>query len=364
MRIAIDAMCAEYGGIRTYVEQLLVGWHAAHPEDEVHVFLRSGSEIAAPGLRRHELSVRRPDVLARPWTQSFAMTEAIRALKPDAVLATAPTTGVRSFDSPLVVTIHDLRSELRPEQFSRGRRLLRTVSYGRTYRLADAFVSVSQRSLDDLHRLHPRTRSLPGSVVHSGADHVAAWPTPTRDGPAVTFAHHSNKNPALTVDAWALLVAAGADVPNLLLLGVSASLRDALAARIARHGLADRVELAPFLLDDDYRRRISRAAAVVFPSDFEGFGMPVVEGMALGKPVVIGPDPAVLEVAGGHAVVMADWTAEALADAVADALARTEADLQAARVWAASFTWERTIRQTRAALAHAGSQQTRTSEWQ
>jgi glycosyltransferase involved in cell wall biosynthesis len=360
MRVAIDAMCAEFGGIRTYVQELVGDWARLFPDDEVHVFLRAGSTITTPGLRRHELRVPRPDVVGRPWVQSAAMMAAIRGIDPDVVLATAPTTAVWSFPSPLVVTIHDLRSELRPEQFSRGRRLLRAVSYGRTYELADAFVAVSRRSLDDLHRLHPRTRPKPAAVVHSGADHVSAWPAPARTGPAIAFAHHANKNPALVVDAWGRLVHSGAEVPDLLLLGVSASLRGDLDARIDQRGVRGRVELAPFLPDDEFRRRTTQAAAVVFPSDFEGFGMPVVEGMALGKPVVISPDPGMLEVAGGHAVVMAGWTADDLADAVVRALARSERDLEAARDWASSFTWERTIRQTRAALALAGSGQTGT----
>ena len=90
---------------------------------------------------------------------------------------------------------------------------------------------------------------------------------------------------------------------------------------------------------------------VVFPSDFEGFGLPVVEGMLLGKPVVLGPEPATNEIAGGHAAVAADWTAAALADAVRRARAMTSGELEAARAWAATFTWERTIRQTREVLA-------------
>ena len=69
---------------------------------------------------------------------------------------------------------------------------------------------------------------------------------------------------------------------------------------------------------------LAEADLVVFPSDFEGFGLPVVEGMLLGKPVVLGPEPATNEVAGGHAAVAADWTPAALADGVRRARAMTE----------------------------------------
>jgi glycosyltransferase involved in cell wall biosynthesis len=184
--------------------------------------------------------------------------------------------------------------------------------------------------------------------VHLGGDHVLAWPAPRRTGPAVGFAHHTNKNPDLLFDAWALL---GADAPPLTLLGVGSARREAIAARVAALGLSERVELAPFLPDEEFHRVFASAGMVVFPSDFEGFGLPVVEGMLLGKPVVLGPEPATNEVAGGHACVAPDWTAAALADAVRRALAMGDAELSAAREWAATFTWERCIRQTRDVLA-------------
>lgn len=350
MRVVIDAMCAEYGGIRTYVEQLLARWGGLHPEDEVHAVLRAGSTIATPGLVRHELPVHGPDVLGRPWAQATGLHRLVRRLRPDAFLATAPTTNPRRTGAPTAIVILDLRSEILPEQFSRARRLLRTASYGRSYRLADAFVAISRRSLDDLHRLHPHTTRRPGAVAHLGADHVLDWPAPATDGPAVAFAHHTNKNPELVLDAWRLLAGRGVRMP-LTFLGVSTDLRGRLAAQISRHGLGDLVTLAPFLPEEEFRAVFARSAMVVFPSDFEGFGLPIVEGMALGKPVVIGPDPGALEVAGGRATVTRGYTAPALADAVTRAAALDDAALDDARAWARRFTWAGTVETTRDALA-------------
>jgi glycosyltransferase involved in cell wall biosynthesis len=351
VRFLVDAMCAEYGGIRTYVDHLLGQWADVFPDDEVHVALRVGSTLTTGGGIRHELPVHGPDAVGRPLAQTRALPRLARSLGVDAVLATAPTTTVRRPAAPLCVVVLDLRHELRPEQFSWGRRLLRDVSYGRAYAMADAFIAISQRSLDDLHRLHPDTAQRPSHVVHLGGDHVLAWPSATRSGPSVGFAHHSNKNPDLLFEAWAMLAADPGGAPPLKLLGVGSARREAIAARVAALGLGDRVELAPFLPDEEFHRVLADADLVVFPSDFEGFGLPVVEGMLLGKPVVLGPEPATTEVAGGHAAVAADWTPAALADAVRRARAMTDAELEAARAWAATFTWERTIRQTREVLA-------------
>lgn len=350
MKVVVDAMCAEFGGIRTYVEQLLGRWHDLHPADEVHVAVRAGSTLPTPGLVRHELQVRRPDVLGRPWAQASALHALVRRVSPDVVLATAPTTNVRRMRPPLAVVVLDLRTELRPDQFSPGRRLLRRVSYGRTYRLASGFLSISQRSLDDLHRLHPATRHKPAVVTHLAADHVLDWPAPDRLGPAIAFAHHSNKNPELLVEAWALLAEHEAPA-GLTFVGVSAELRPQLQELIDRHGLRGTVELAPYLPDEEFRSAVLKASLIAFPSDFEGFGIPIVEGMLLRKPVVIGPDPGCLEVAGGHASVAEDWEPGALAQAIRSGLSMDDAALDAAHTWARSFSWSRTVATTRAALA-------------
>lgn len=345
MKIVIDAMTAEFGGIRTYVDQLVSAWETSFPGDEVHVAVPAGSSIAAAAGRRHELQVRRPATLGRPFAQTVGLRRLIATVAPDAVLATMPQTTLRRPPRPIAVVVHDLRHQLRPQQFSLARRALRRVSYGRAYAVADGFISVSARTEDDLHELQRATRGRPSAVVHHGADHVLAWPAPDRDGPAIAFAHHTNKNPDLIIEAWEVLAQRGTS-PRLMILGVGGA-REALQGEIDRRGLGDTITLAPYLPEDQFRRTVSSAGMIVFPSDFEGFGLPVVEGMSLGKPVVIGPDKATIEVAGGHASVMAGWTPTALADAVEAAGRMGPADLDAAEQWGRTFTWARTAQQTR-----------------
>jgi glycosyltransferase involved in cell wall biosynthesis len=348
MRILVEALCAEFGGIRTYVDNLLPAWTSVAPDDEVHVMVQSDSTIVVPApLVRLDITVRGPQGIARPLAQARHVTRLVRELRPDVVLATLPSTTVRRLDVPLGVVVYDLRHELRPEQFERSRRLLRWASYGRGYATADGFVSISVRTLDDLHTLHPSTAHRPAVVAHLGADHVDDWPHADPSGRVVTFAHHSNKNLSLVLDGWQLL---GGSAPELLVLGVSDELRATVQMGLARRGLAGAVTLAPFLAEPDFRRTLAGAALVLFPSDFEGFGLPVVEGMRLGIPVVIGPEPATREVAGGHAFEMATWEPEELARAVRDGLAAAPGQLAAARVHAARYTWTNTVTRTRELL--------------
>lgn len=348
MRILVEALCAEYGGIRTYVDSLLPAWTTVAPHDEVHVMVQADStiDLSAP-LVRHAVTVRGPQVVARPLAQTRHVGRLVREIRPDVVLATLPSTTVRRLDVPLAVVVYDLRHELRPEQFERSRRVLRRVSYSRGYATADGFVGISRRTLDDLHRLHPDTRDRPAVVAHLGADHVDGWPPGRPSGRVVTFAHHSNKNLDLVLDGWQRL---GPDAPSLLVLGIAGDRRSAVAGAVARRGLEGVVRLAPFLAEADFRRTLADASLVLFPSDFEGFGLPVVEGMRLGIPVVIGPEPATREVAGGHAFEMTTWQPDELARAVREGLAATPDQLAAARDHAAAFTWAQTVTRTRELL--------------
>jgi glycosyltransferase involved in cell wall biosynthesis len=258
-----------------------------------------------------------------------------------------PSTTLRPPGVPVVVVVHDLRHELRPEQFGWSRKLMRRISYARAYALADVLIAVSQRTLDDLYRLHPRTAGTSAAVVHHGADHVASWANHAPDaGYAIAQGQHTNKNVALVVGAWRSLTDRGAELP-LLILGLSEKDRRRTAGAVHAAGLDDRIRLSEYLPQPEFEATMAAARMLVFPSDFEGFGLPVLEAMRLGLPVVVGPDPAVLEVAGGHATVMDEWTAPALAAAVSRALSEGPADRDAARRHAEAFTWTETVRRTR-----------------
>lgn len=347
MRVVVEAMSAEYGGIRTYVDNLLRVWAEDPGDDELLLVVPTGADVPDFGHRRVEVAVPGPALVGRPIAQTTRLRGIVRDFGADALLATHPTTSWRHTGVPTAVVIYDLRHEIRPEQFSLARRQIRTVSYARGYAVADGFIAISQRSLDDLHRLHPRTARKPSVVAHLGADHVLDWPAPpSGERSAVTFAHHTNKNPDLILEGWAAGHAAGIAMPRLTMLGTGGS-REALAARVHELGLDDLVSLAPFLPEPEFHAVMAAASMIVFPTDFEGFGLPVVEGMLLGAPVVIGPETATLEVAGGHAAVMTDWTPGALADAVQRAAAFDDAHRSAARRHAATFTWQRCLDRTR-----------------
>jgi len=139
-------------------------------------------------------------------------------------------------------------------------------------------------------------------------------------------------------------------VMPLVVFGIPDEARPQIEAMVDRAGLRGTVELRAWAAPEAFQEAFASASLLVFPSDFEGFGLPAVEAMALGIPVVVSPDPALIEVTAGHAEVMSGWDAPALADAVARALGRGEEDRQSALAHARTFRWARTAAAVRASI--------------
>ena len=96
----MEALAADFGGIRTYVEHLLSGWAAAFPDDELLVLVGPGSDLDTAGHRRRELPIPSPAVLGRPLAQTLHTRRIVRDEGIDVVLATLPSTGLRRPGAP------------------------------------------------------------------------------------------------------------------------------------------------------------------------------------------------------------------------------------------------------------------------
>lgn len=224
------------------------------------------------------------------------------------------------------------------------------MSYAVGYRQADGIACISERTRSDLIASRPWLRNHLVRVALLGADHVKAWdPMGSSDEYAIAFGQWGNKNVDLVVDAWSHLHRLGDALP-LVLVGLSEASRVHVQAKVDGLGLGQVVTILPWLPTDTFHQRFASARLVVFPSDFEGFGLPAVEAMRLGIPVVISDDPALVEVTDGHATVMNGTGPDALARAVNAARASSTEDLAKAQSHAEAFTWRRTAAQVREVL--------------
>jgi glycosyltransferase involved in cell wall biosynthesis len=358
VKVVIDALpYVPFGGYAVVLEGLLRGWDQLETDDEVHVLVTEGVEFRGPpSAQLHRFRVGRPAVLRRVAVQSRAARRVCRDVGADVLLGLLPTTAVTPIGCPKVITVYDLRHELRPEQFTRGRRLLRRLSYGIGYRQAASIICISERSRRDLLHSRPWLRDKPSFVVHSGADHVDTWrkedPPPGGEPYALAFGHFPNKAVQRVIDAWKILAERGS-APPLVFVGLPDDARETMRQRIRDGGLEGLVTALPWLDDEEFHARFASAGMIVFPSDFEGFGLPAVEAMRLGIPLVISDDPALLEVTGGNAAVVKGGGPGTLAEAAKRAWTASPEELDRARAFAERYKWARTARRTREILAQA-----------
>lgn len=246
--------------------------------------------------------------------------------------------------NPLVVTVHDAVPWTHPETLTpRGVRWHRTT-IERAARTADLIVVPTQAVAEELARHVPLRTVL---VVGHGVSGDLAVPVDA-DARARRLALpdrflltvstlEPRKGLAVLLHA---LAAPDAPAVPLLVVGQPGWGGLDLAAEAGRLGLADRVRVLGRLPDADLAVLLDRAAVLVVPSRSEGFGLPLLEAMAAGTPVVISPAAALVEVSGGAALVATDdGLAEAIRAVVQDEPRAARMSAQG-RVRAAAFTWD------------------------
>jgi glycosyltransferase involved in cell wall biosynthesis len=299
MRLAVDAIGVRPGSAAIVIENVLAGWRAIAPDDEIVVLADGPPQFSVPdGVAVWKLTGQPSTGLGRIWAQSVGVRAACRRFRADALLSAVTASGFLGAPCSHGAILYDLRHEVRPSQFSRRRRFGRRLLYGWSFRRADALFCISGRTRGDLLARRPHLREK-AHVALLGADHAAGRRAEAdeRAPYVLAFGHFENKNLNEVLAAWAAY-GAEHDGIDLRVCGLPAAARAAAERRVTELGIADRVELLPWLADDAFESVFAGAAAVLFPSDFEGFGLPALEALLLGIPVVISSDPALLEVTG------------------------------------------------------------------
>lgn len=345
------------------LDHLLRGWTDLAPTDRLTILSGPDGPAFTPptGAEVVTLTPKVSGPAGGLWLRTLGVRRAVRDLRPDALLCGVPASGLVPTACPRGVILYDLRHELRPHQFSRKERAARAVSWRWSLRHADGIYTISERTADDVRRLHPglADRTVPAQL---GSDHADAWPDREAEEPpyALAFGHFANKNADAVIDGWAQWCSRPESGSwRLRLVGMGSADRAAAQERVTRLGVGDRVELMPWLDEESFVHCFTGAGLVVFPSDFEGFGLPAAEALRLGIPVVVSDDAALAEVTGGHAVTAASTSAADLAAAMATAIGLTPDALAAGQRFAADFTWRRTASVVRSGLLAAAGQTAR-----
>ena len=258
--------------------------------------------------------------------------------------------------APLVVTIHDLAFVHDPSHFTRRgvdvfRRSMRLVK-----RRASRIICVSQATLDDciahgfdVDRLRCVENGVrPIAVTDTDVRTVKARHRLPDDYLLFVGTIEPRKNLSRLLEAHASL---GDGIPDLVIAG-AAGWGDALDVPVPLQGRVHRVGFVP---GDELAALYAGAVALCYPSIREGFGLPILEAMAQGTPVVTSANGATEEVAGGAAVLVDPLDIASIADGVLRVIEnRTELSTRA-RERSASLSWRRTAQLTRDVYAEAMS---------
>lgn len=354
MRVGIDARIADYtaGGIAQYTRQLATWLPRLAPTDHFTLYRarRASQHWSPPGPSRQRRLLTPPH---HRWEQVLLPIEL--AAEPIDLLHGPDFAVPRRRRCPAVVTVHDLAFLRYPE--------ILTAESRRHYRQAcDSLASV-ERIIADSHHTAADLQELlavPADrirVVHLAPTPLGPPPAPEAvaavrqryqlEAPFLLYVGtlEPRKNLGTLLRAFARV--RSREAVRLVLAGPRGWLDEPIVAEAARHG--ERVRLLGPVPADALAALYAAAAAFVFPSLYEGFGLPPLEAMAAGTPVVAARASCLPEVLGDAALLVPPLDEEALAEALRAVLAdpALRADLRArGKARAAAFSWERTATAT------------------
>jgi len=261
----------------------------------------------------------------------------------------------------VVVTVHDLSFARLPETVEPKNRAYLTKKVPASIERADAVIAVSDFTRRELEDLFPASRGKV-HVIHHGVRRLFR---PTAEGDERETAARDRvpqryilavgtveprKNLGVLLDAMALLRRDTAfDDMGLVVAGGRGWLAEDIERRLAAEQRDGRLLRLGYVPDDVLRRLYCGASALAFPTKYEGFGLPALEAMACGLPVVCSNVASLPEVVGDAALLVEDPSAEAFANALRRVLADEPlaADLRRRGLErAAAFTWQNAARQT------------------
>ena len=328
----------ELGGSETYVRELLRGL-ARVGTREYEVLLPPAAPTASEGLPstiagEYRLARTIPQRLAA-MTLAAARPGPLRAHLRDAKVVHYPLTIRLPPMQPSVVTLHDVQHLDLPSMFPRSERLFRAVAWNRSVRHAGRVIAMSAFVRDRaVARLGVDAKRIRG--VPLGIDHDELRPGDGEREPFLLYPARSwpHKNHGRLLEAFALL---RRERPELRLVLTGGGSFGALPDGVESRGLVARAELVELM---------QRASALVFPSLYEGFGLPPLEAMACGCPVACSNAAALPEVVGDAARLFDPHDPRAIADAVLDVLAATGEWSRRGIERANSFSWDETARGT------------------
>lgn len=356
MRVMIDAhmLGTNESGNERYVTGLLEGMSGLGSVS-CGVALRSVDLLPQGCTSVTAIPLRPPGDI---WRIAYSLTSACRDWYAD-VLHTTYVSPVFS-PCPTVVSVHDVSFKRYPEYFSPRDRLLFASLLPLSLQRAQAVITLSEHAKQEILLFFPfltgKVYSIPlaAGACFVRLDRATAWKTVSqryglhRDFLLAVGNLQPRKNLLRLVRAFTAVHPKYPDL-DLVIVGQSQWQASSLYAEINRLGIADCVRFTGYVPDDDLVCLYSLAQIFVYPSVYEGFGLPVLEAMACGTPVVASNASSIPEVAGDAALLIDPLDEEAIAQAISAVLSSREFSqslTERGKARAQQFTWRHTAIET------------------
>jgi len=365
MRICLDISPAVHhrAGLGRYTQELVTALMTIDTENEYVAFYNRPSEaqVDPPLDRLPHLTTNLPN---KPWRMSVLLAQFMHLpqdrLFPGVDLFHATDHLLpRLSQVKSVFTLHDLVFRFYPETHMPLNRWFLTLMMPRFLQAADAVIAVSECTKRDAIRLYGVDESKI-RVIYEGVNPRFRLATPEAIS-AVRQNHNlpehfilsvgtiePRKNLNTLLAAYRALRHRGAEF-KLVIVGKKGWLYQGFFRMLHELGLEDEVIFPGFVPDDDLPALYSAADLFVFPSLYEGFGLPLLEAMACGTPVVTSDVSSLPEIVGDAAITVDPHNAEELAEAILRIL---EDPVLRARLQnkglarAKIFSWEDTAKRT------------------
>lgn len=344
MRILLDGgpLTVATGGIRRYVEELALALASQAPDDEIHLVtdrpIEGGARLEGTGIHIHA-------EFRKGWDRRWWLLGLPRLCSQ----LNATVFHGTDFAAPLwhrvpaVVTIHDLSPWLRAEWQPAAQRIRRRLPWTLRFGLADQVITVSEaarREILSYFRIPPdRVHAIPLAADERFRPVIVHPPVNPYFLCVGTL--EPRKNLRELVEAWRPVFSA-TGIP----LKIAGRPREDFAPPPVEPGL----EYLGAVADDVLPALYSGALAVVYPSEYEGFGLPVLEAMQCGTPVIVGKAAALSELVADDGIVVDAKCGESLRTAIQ----RFAGEPDFRREWAArglrragQFSWRKTACATR-----------------
>ena len=358
LRVGIDgrAFASPAAGVRRYIKGLTRALLSLGEPLELIALGGLDASVFPPGVGHVAEPPHPPTNLG--WTL-VGLPRAARRAGVDVLHAPAYTAPFWS-PAPVVLTIHDVSYERHPQWYPYRRDWARRAFYRRSAHVASRILTVSRFSASEITAAYgiPAERM---TVTPLGVDGAFTATNPgfrSELPPGVTAPYllhvgdlHERRNLAMLIGAVlsARRQCQAARGLSLVLVGTDLGVGDTVCAMAAKAGVADAVVRLGSVNERRLRALYQGSVALAYPSFYEGFGLPLVEAMACGTPVIASNVASMPEVLGDAGLLLDPTDERAWTRAIIDLLGSSETRVRLRKAGlrrAGEFTWERTARLT------------------